>query len=553
MKIVRGFALLLCMFVPLMSGAVAYLRLESGILDRRLKAAPADAAARLKLLRQQFKEAGCDPKTSREQQVEGESSPNLICTLPGSAKGTIIVAAPLDYEFSKDNAPTGWATVAMLPLLAESLNGSSHRCNFVFIAFAGHHQTGAAAYLSQLTEAQRSSIVAMIDLESLGRTEATYSFPGARVKRDVLAGHNVITVTDPHEETPVSKLFMAAAHTLKYDIPSQTLDSLPSTDADQFEKARFPSLIVTSLGYTVVTSFGDVKTRISKTSIDLKAYNKTYNLLCVFGLHLDQAFGREAVRAGERLAADTQIAEHLMTTINAMRSGAQLPPLEADARVTDDAQHQAAAFATNRKASEEAPIEQRMANLGVFSSAASEVWFMFPEQASKNDALIRESIGEDAQKTLLDPRFTIAGVAAIHRGASYFAVANVVAPIRESTPAEAENALITAIQLARKRAGVVEFKNAVATESLRQVACSMAKQDSLQVAIDAVKTPKVFAFTSGNPEGSSWVNEIASYGVEAVPIPHAKLNDLSVGICRAASASVPNGTFWVVVALNREQ
>ena len=419
MKMARGFVLLLCMVVPVMSGAVAYMRLESGILDRRLKAAPADAAARLKLLRQQFKEAGCDPKTSREQQVEGETSPNVICTLPGTAKGTIIFAAPLDYQFTKDEAPAGWATLAMLPLLVESLNGSSHRCNYVFIAFAGqHHQPGSAAYLAQLTEAQRSSIVAMIDLESLGRTEATYSFAGARVKRDVLAGRNVITITDPHEETPVSKLFMAAAHTLKYDIPSQTLDSLPATDAEPFEKARFPNLIVTSLGYTVVNSFGDVKTRIRKTSIDLKAYNRTYNLLCVFGLHLDQAFGREVVRAGERLAADTRIAEHLMTTINSMRAGAQLAPLGIDTRVTEDAQHQAAAFATNRKASDEAPIEQRMANLGVFSTAASEVWFMFPEQASKEDALIRESIGDDALKTLLDPRFTIAGVAAIHRGAS---------------------------------------------------------------------------------------------------------------------------------------
>ena len=132
-------------------------------------------------------------------------------------------------------------------------------------------------------------------------------------------------------------------------------------------------------------------------------------------------------------------------------------------------------------------------------------------------------------------------------------MANVVAPIRELSPAEAETALLAAIQQARKKSGAVEFKSAVAADSLREVACSMAKQDSLQVAIDEVKTPKVFAFTSGNPEGSSWVNEIASYGVTAGATPQVKLNDLRAGICRAASATVPNGTFWVVVALDAEQ
>src|SRR4249919_1438293 len=96
-RIARWFLLCLCISLPLASGAVAYLRLDSGIVAKRVKLSPVDAQARLSLLRDQFREAGCEPKYMREQPVEGEAIPNLICTLPGSAKGTIVFAAPLDF------------------------------------------------------------------------------------------------------------------------------------------------------------------------------------------------------------------------------------------------------------------------------------------------------------------------------------------------------------------------------------------------------------------------------------------------------------------------
>ena len=543
-----------CIAIQSTCSGVAYLRLDSGIVETRLKQAPVDAASRLTLLRKQFREAGCDPKTSREQKVEGGESPTLICTMPGSAKGTIIFAASLDYEFTKDESETGWASVAMLPLLAESLNGSNHRCTYVFIAFSGRNKlAGSSAYLAQLSDAQRSSIVAMIDLDGIGRTDANYTFPGPRARRDVYAGRNMIAVVDPHEETPLSQMFRAAASTLRQDAPAQSLDLPPVTDAETFEKSKIPTLIITSPAYVIVTSPGDIKTRILREKVDLKAYYKTYNLLCVYGLHLDQAFGRSAAKIEALASAETQIGEHLLATINSLRTSASLPALTLDPMLAADAKQRATAFASNQRLGNESKIGQRIPNLGMTIAEESEVWFVFPEEAAKDDALIRESIGEEARASLLDARFGVAGVAVTHRGKSFFAVVNLVGRARDNSAADVESALLAAIQQSRRRQGFVEFRVARSSEELRAVACSMAKQDSLQAGIDAVEAPKVFAFTSANPESSSWVAQIAAYGAPAGPPPQIKLDELIIGVCRANGASVPNETFWVIVELNRLQ
>jgi hypothetical protein len=80
----------------------------------------------------------------------------------------------------------------------------------------------------------------------------------------------------------------------------------------------------------------------------------------------------------------------------------------------------------------------------------------------------------------------------------------------------------------------------------------MAKQDSLQAGLDSAKAPKVFAFITANPEQSSWVDEVASYGATREN-SQIKFDHVTVGICRASSATMPNETFWVLVQLSGSQ
>jgi uncharacterized protein YkwD len=553
MSFARCAILLLLFAFPVGGHAVSYLRLDSGIVERRLKVVPADAVSRMRLLRQQFQSAGCDPARSAEQSVEGEALPNMICTLPGLAKGTIVIAAALDFDVAADESHSRWATVAMLPLLAESLNSSSHRCTFVLVAFTGHEkQVGSEAYLNALPESTRRSIVAMIDLDRLGR-EPIYAFPGPQVMRDVRVGRTAtIAVATPHDETPLSQLLLAAANTLKFPLPPQSADAPPVTDAISFDREKIPALVVTSRWYATLNKFDGTQVRVQEEKTDPKQYYQTYNLLCVFGLHLDQAFGSERVKPGEKVVAEKEIADHLLAVINGLRANSKLAPLTLEPRVAGDALQQAAAFAANKRLSNELTVEQRLATLSVPVTGASEVWFVFPEEASKNDALIRESIGEDTRKSLLDPRYTMTGVAAVHRGKSYFAVATLVSPASELSGSDAEEAMVKAIQQSRVKLGFSEFPSATPSSGLRELACSMAKQNSLQVGIDGINATKVYAFESNDPANSSWVLEIAKYGTEPGANQQMNSYEVTLGICRSTSGPISTGNFYVLVELNRK-
>jgi hypothetical protein len=61
-------------------------------------------------------------------EVPKEESPTLICLLPATEEGTIIVGASLDYAAEEAKAPAHWSALALLPLLAKSLSSVPHRC-----------------------------------------------------------------------------------------------------------------------------------------------------------------------------------------------------------------------------------------------------------------------------------------------------------------------------------------------------------------------------------------------------------------------------------------
>jgi hypothetical protein len=155
--------------------SIVYVRVDRPLIQEHLKLAQDGEAERLRTLRNLFQKAGCAQVL--EQQVPKEESPNLICILPGDEEGTIIVGASLDYPSQEANNPSRWSTLSMLPLLAESLSSVPHRFTLMFVAFTGHEHgmRGASWYLSQLTEAQRKPIQAMVDLDNLGRTPAVYA------------------------------------------------------------------------------------------------------------------------------------------------------------------------------------------------------------------------------------------------------------------------------------------------------------------------------------------------------------------------------------------
>ena len=56
-----------------------------------------------------------------------------------------MVGARLDYKPHVDDEAVQWATLELLPLLAESLNASPHRHTLVFAALTGHDHNFAGS------------------------------------------------------------------------------------------------------------------------------------------------------------------------------------------------------------------------------------------------------------------------------------------------------------------------------------------------------------------------------------------------------------------------
>ena len=78
----------LALIPPLGAQSLSFAPVDSGVLEARLKRMPADTAGRAQELKKLFTEAGC--KQVAELAVKGADTPNIVCTLPGTEKTTVV-------------------------------------------------------------------------------------------------------------------------------------------------------------------------------------------------------------------------------------------------------------------------------------------------------------------------------------------------------------------------------------------------------------------------------------------------------------------------------
>lgn len=253
-------------------------------LQKRLSIVPESPAERLKTLRELFVSAGCTDNKIVEQAVP-DSMPNLICTLPGTQTGSIVFGAAYEYESKGDEAQVKWGTVALLPALAESLTGSPRRFSLVLIAFGGRNDgvAGATHYVKQLDGKHRKSIVAMLDLDRLGRTPVGYHFPD----HEITTFDETANLSEPgHVDTVLSKAIVYAADVIEAERPKEIAET-PRTAAKPFFNAKIEALALHSPAYIVLHRPDLRKVKQSRTVLDPKSYYDSYQLLCVYALVLD--------------------------------------------------------------------------------------------------------------------------------------------------------------------------------------------------------------------------------------------------------------------------
>ena len=285
-KVVQLFAvvaLTTCSF----AANLTYVRVDEPIVEGRLALKPVDQAARLTMLRNQFLKAGCTADQIKEQPVPGQDQPNLICTLPGTEPGSIVIGARSDYQSKGDELKVDWATLAMLPILAESLYRAPRRYSLVFVAFTGQKNLeGSEAFLKGLSDYERKSIRGMVDLYQVGRTPATYAFATIQSAPGMPAIGFSKAIT--HDDTPMSRLLPLAAISLKNTEAAHQNREQLVTDAQNFERAGALALTITSPAYTTIVRPGNTEIQMARPELDPKVYYQTYNLLCVYTLYLDR-------------------------------------------------------------------------------------------------------------------------------------------------------------------------------------------------------------------------------------------------------------------------
>lgn len=250
--------------------------------------------------------------------------------------------------------------------------------------------------------------------------------------------------------------------------------------------------------------------------------------------------------AWPQASSDPTIEDNLLSMMNHARADAGLPALKAEPRLNDAAYMHLVEFIKTGEMSDqfdgEPSLLDRVRRARVSCGSVGEIMLKVADLSQVPDQL---KVSESARRSLLNPKFSAAGVAQMVSGDRLFVVVNLVRPLESFSPDEIEGLVVETAQLARENHKLVPLK-LLPMRRLHGVACDMAKKDSLKVApIDpggeypnALNTVgQTVAFTTTDPH-------IMPASVQAVGFD-PKINAVSAGVCFGRSPSHPDGTYWV--------
>ena len=314
LRLLKSF-FLLTLAITCLADNLTYMRVDRSVIEKRLQPVPQTEKERVDSLKTQFHAAGCAQQLIQEQAVPDEDLPNVICMVPGPDPGAIVIGTRLDAKAKGDESEVDWGGSVMLPLLAESMISAPHHQTFIFVAFSGHDHNfaGANYFLSHLSDDQRSQIEAMIMVDKVGRTSPDYAFPGPNTEKLATAAERTRGLIPGRGQNTLSKVLPLAANSLKLESLPRENNEIEATEAQVFQAANIPSIVIHSPSYTTISPPGKFEqVRLSRTTVDAKAYNDSYNLLCVYLLYLDKVYylarGKAAETQPSQAAAPTPTA-----------------------------------------------------------------------------------------------------------------------------------------------------------------------------------------------------------------------------------------------------
>lgn len=259
------------------SGQILYWANSKPFVESWVSKVPSADTERFSRLRAMFTGQGCTHL--EEEPVGNHAGSNLICTLPGSDPGTILVVAHFEHEGKGAGAVENWSGAAMLPLLLHALSATPRTYTFVFAAVDG--AKGASTFMNN-RRATRRQFRAMFALEDLGLSPSKYcAFNWAPLQEFGLAQ------------------FLADAGALVHPgaLPERTgCDRLRIDDTRVFRQADIPALIIHSVTLSERPLLGSAAD--TAAAINGDSYYESYQLMATYLAALDRVL-EQALDGGQ--------------------------------------------------------------------------------------------------------------------------------------------------------------------------------------------------------------------------------------------------------------
>lgn len=220
-------------------------------------------------IRRLFSEAGCDVKHYSEQRFRSSPSPNIICTLPGESRRTIVVSAHYDRrKGAGEGAIDNWSGAALLPSLFESLRAEKRRYTFEFVAFTDEEigLIGSREYVQNLSKQQRADLLLGVNVDCVG-----------------LAGPIRIAAERAHDL--LLSFAAVVGEKTKVGVGADVLGPMYDSDASPFAGWGIPVIDFHSLTRDTLSILHGK--RDVRTALDGGSYYNHYRFLAAFLAYLD--------------------------------------------------------------------------------------------------------------------------------------------------------------------------------------------------------------------------------------------------------------------------
>jgi len=218
---------------------------------RRVNTVPASDEERAAQIKKWFSDAGCVGRFLREQPVEGRTTPNIVCELPGRGDENVIVASPYDLRPGDT-----WSGASLLPALYQCLRSKGRQHHFMFVAFA---DGGAASFAEHLSAAELEHTSAVVHLGVLGLSPTK--------------------IWTSHSDKDLVHDLMVMAYALKLPASQVDLQNSGSENSGPFAERQVPQITIHSLTRANLDH--------RATPFQSGSYYDTYRLLCGYLAYLD--------------------------------------------------------------------------------------------------------------------------------------------------------------------------------------------------------------------------------------------------------------------------